>query len=148
MHLSFTIGLKTALQRWWKRWGGGVKRGLTDPLYLVVWGPRVPGSRLFDCVVQNTQRAQWKAALLWDGQLSPSGSNITVTHTSTPRVITTQKSGCVVPHQTERNVHALARSAGQDSPWAQHQVSELKKIKSSKTTTGLYLNDSVQRSYL
>lgn len=88
-----------------------VKRSLTDPLYLMIWGPRVPGSRLFDCVVRNTQRAQWKAALLWDGQLSPSGSNVTVTHTSTSRVIRIQKSGCVVHYQTERNVHALARSA-------------------------------------
>lgn len=117
MHLSVswhvTIGLKDSCKV--GRGGGGngcvcvcVKWRLTDPLYLMIWGPRVPA---FWLCGPKTHSRLWKAALLWDRQHSPSGSNITVTHTSTSRVIRIQKSGCITQYQTESNVHPFLRSA-------------------------------------
>lgn len=89
--------------------GGGREVASHRPLISNDLGSQGPSS--LTVWSENTQQAQWKAALLWDRQHSPSGSNITVTHTLTSHVIRIQKSGCITRYQTETNVHPFPRSA-------------------------------------
>lgn len=163
MHLSVswhvTIGLKDSCKVGSGGGGGVCEVASHRPLISNDLGSQGPGS--LTVWSKNTQQAQWKAALLWDRQHSPSGSNITVTHTSTSCVIRIQKSGCITQYQTETNVHPFPRSAlweranttrtGFHQGWnillIKFQVWILHE-KTSKTTNGKYLNVSVQSLYL
>lgn len=124
--------------------GGGCVK-LTDPLYLMIWGPRVPA--LWLCGPKHTAGSVKSGA--------PRGRTAFAlwikyhcnTHVDIARHHNTKERLCRSPSNREERARTC-KVSGTGFPVGATSSFWIKKIKSSKTTNGLYLNDSVKRSYL
>lgn len=94
---------KTVLRREKGGDWGAECMSLTDPLYLMIWGPRVPGSMAVWSGA-DTAGSVKRSPPLGQKQHSFSGSNSSITLESTLDLAAAQKNCCVTQYQTETSI--------------------------------------------